>query len=591
MKQKIYLIIIMLLFGIIALIPNKTMAASSSGYTIEKYNIKVVVHSNNTFDVTEEINANFDIPKHGIFRKIPVKNTVMRQDYSTSKNKAKVKNIRVNDSFEVSTEKGYKVIKIGSASKTYTGQKKYIIKYKYDIGKDPLKNADELYYNLIGNQWDTSIDNVTFSIIMPKEFDKEKLGFSCGRANTADSSKINFEVIGNTITGSVTDTLNAGEGLTVRLTLPEGYFSGRIDWYSIFVIILCLAFVLIAYMMWSKYGKDDPVIETVEFYPPEGFNSAEIGYMYEGKADTKSVISLLVYLADKGYLKIEETGKKGLLSGKNSFRIIKLKDYDGGNISERKFFDGLFAKKRKPTINELKSVLGDDIDESNISIKQCVKGEDLYDSFYVTVDSIKSTLNSRGNKYKIFESVASGKRKYIIFMIIAIIAVIFGKYIIENEISIMSVMTGLISIGALVMFYFIMPKRTPYGNEMLGKIRGFKRFLETAEKPQLEELVSKNPEYYYNILPYTYALGVSKVWMKQFETIAMQAPNWYNGYDDDYFDTYRFNRFMDNTMRSATAAMISTPQSSSGSGFSSGGGFTGGGFSGGGSGGGGGGSW
>ena len=72
-----------------------------------------------------------------------------------------------------------------------------------------------------------------------------------------------------------------------------------------------------------------------------------------------------------------------------------------------------------------------------------------------------------------------------------------------------------------------MPKRTPYGNEMLGKLKGFRRFLETAEKPQLESLVMQNPEYFYNILPYTYALGVSDVWINQFESIALEARHWY----------------------------------------------------------------
>ena len=38
-----------------------------------------------------------------------------------------------------------------------------------------LKNADELYYNLIGNEWDADISNVTFKITMPKSFDKSLL--------------------------------------------------------------------------------------------------------------------------------------------------------------------------------------------------------------------------------------------------------------------------------------------------------------------------------------------------------------------------------------------------------------------------------
>ena len=118
---------------------------------------------------------------------------------------------------------------------------------------------------------------------------------------------------------------------------------------------------------------------------------------------------------------------------------------------------------------------------------------------------------------------------------------------------------------------------------MLGKIRGFKRFLETAEKNQLEKLVERNPEYFYNMLPYTYALDVSKIWMEQFETIAFKEPDWYEANEN-------FSTFMTTTMTSVEYVMSFSPSSiddfreSSSS-------DSGGGSSGGGSGGGGGGSW
>lgn len=121
---------------------------------------------------------------------------------------------------------------------------------------------------------------------------------------------------------------------------------------------------------------------------------------------------------------------------------------------------------------------------------------------------------------------------------------------------------------------------------MLGRINGFKNFLESAEKEKLEELVNDNPEYFYNILPYAYVLGVSDKWMKKFEGITMEAPHWYYSYYPYSYIT--FGRFMRNTMSTASNYMVAMPKSSgSGGGFSSGGG----GFSGGGVGGGGGGSW
>lgn len=145
----------------------------------------------------------------------------------------------------------------------------------------------------------------------------------------------------------------------------------------------------------------------------------------------------------------------------------------------------------------------------------------------------------------------------------------------QKPIYLITYIIGIISIGLLILFTKILPKRTPYGNEVLGKIRGFKRFLEKTERSQLETLVNGDPEYFYNILPYIYALGGSETWMSQFETIALQAPNWYRGYSS--FSIHEFNEFMNDTMKLALEIYKS--------------GSSGGGSSGGGSGGGGGGSW
>lgn len=48
------------------------------------------------------------------------------------------------------------------------------------------------------------------------------------------------------------------------------------------------------------------------------------------------------------------------------------------------------------------------------------------------------------------------------------------------------------------------------GVKLRGEVVGFKEFLETVEKDKLEELVEDDPTYFYNILPYTMALGISE---------------------------------------------------------------------------------
>ena len=166
---------------------------------------------------------NLDI---GIFRKIPLINNVKRIDGTTSKNRAKITNISVSENYTTYKENGYEVIKIGDISESVIGKHTYTIRYTYNIGKDPLKDVDELYYNLIGNEWDANIGDVKFKVTMPKTFDKSLLGFSSGYEGSTNNIDVQYNVDGNVISGYLTDVLRAGEAFTIRLTLPEGYFVG-----------------------------------------------------------------------------------------------------------------------------------------------------------------------------------------------------------------------------------------------------------------------------------------------------------------------------------------------------------------------------
>ena len=612
-KKIIGVILFILSFILISFLPNNSYAVTD--YVINSYDINVKVNENNTFDITETITANFYTRKHGIIRTIPLKNTIERLDGSTSTNRVKITNLQVNNDYSKSNSNGNLAIKIGNQDTYVTGLQKYVIKYTYDIGVDPVKDADEFYYNLIGTEWDTRISSVSFSITMPKEFDASSLGFSSGRYGYTDSDSVSYSVNGNTISGIYTDTLPAGNGLTVRLTLPDNYFVGarnnNTDYYIIIGISLVIVFI--AFILWLLFGKDKPVIETVEFYPPEGYNSAELAFLYKGETDDKAIVSLLIYLASKGYLSIKETENKALFASTKDFTIYKLKEYDGTNEIEKLFFDGLFRTRSSVT------------------------SSDLTNRFYITVNRIKKLLNKKENKTKIFDKKSLQLRGFIIPMMLIIFILITVKpfydtgmlselpvalifpgigfslmisiltssspksakifiifwgllfggiplfmilpIIFSTPVSAITYFIGILCIIVLYIFRKIILKRTPFGLEILGKIKGFKRFLETAEKDQLESMVEKEPEYFYNILPYTYALDVSDKWVEQFENIAVESPSWY--YSNTAFSVHSFGIFMNSTMTRVNTSMTSRP-SSSGSGGSSGGGFSGGGSGGGG---------
>lgn len=634
MKKIRNIIAVVLAFCIMITASNIHAAYESTGYNITAYNVDIYVTEGNVLKVTEKIDTNFKSAKHGIIRNIPLTGTVRRSDGSKGSFRAKISNIKVSDNYTKTTSftNGQKLVelKIGDADTTLRGNKSYTISYDYALGDDKVSDYDELYYNIIGTQWDTTISNVTFSIHMPKDFDTSKIGFTHGTQGSSQTDGITYEVDGNTITGEYNSDLSSYNGLTVRIELPEGYFviKDYQKYIDYAVIALFIGLVVITFVLWLKNGKDRPVVETVEFYPPEDLNSAELAQVYKGEVRGQDVTSLLIYLANKGYLKIKEEDKKGLISTYKAITFVKLKEYDGENYSEKTFFDGIFK-------------YGDEVPISK-----------LEDRFYVTQGKIVNHINSKKNIEKVIDK-KSRKSKTITtvfeFLVLIVTCLTLGMATGDISNSLFSLPfvicslamikagvgffkkkeaggivvgamlifmsfcfffssqtmvlvesdgfssadwlvlgIGVVSIILLIIFETIMPARTEYGTKMLGKIRGFKRFLETARKEELERLVEENPSYFYDILPYTYVLGVSSKWIKKFETMNLRSPDWYDS--ANAFTVSDFGRSINNAFNTTNSAMSSSP-SSSGSSSGGGGGSSGGGFSGGGSGGGGGSSW
>lgn len=384
------------------------------------------------------------------------------------------------------------------------------------------------------------IQNVTFRITMPKDFDADKLGFAAGEQGSTESEHVDYEVDGRVIKGSYNGVLYPNEGLTVRLELPEDYFVGAgYDTNVLTLVIFLVPFValIISFILWYKFGMDDDAIETVEFYPPDGMNSLQMAFIYKGKAENKDVISLLVYLASKGYLKITEAQETAFIGTKSGFRLTKLKEYDGYDFCERTFLKGLFKSK-------------------NI-----VRLSDLQDEFYKTTNRILSEVNKKEYKNKIFEKMSGRKSIWVFIMILIslltilviptweygnlgslgltlflalfytpIYAVTFIKglpkffrlfwggftfvhsmaffstmsiadAVMHEKVYLVSTLFGAACVIGMIVCFKAMPKRTPYGRKMYRKIKGFKNFLETAEKAKLEEVVLENPSLLQYIIP------------------------------------------------------------------------------------------
>lgn len=590
-------------------------------YEITNYKLDIVVNENNIFNVTEIIDVNFLQPKHGIYRKIPTYTRVLMPDGAYKAITAVISNVKIQQNTNCVTgkEDDYYFLKFGNANETLTGNYTYAFSYDYRIGPDIYENSDYFFFNLVGTEWDTRVDNVEYTITMPKDFDSSKIEFASGNTHNSTYADVEYTVTGNTISGKLNTILNAGEAFTIKIELPDGYFKNASFMNKTLTIVYCIVPILVAiiYFVFAFIFTKNNLVEPITFYPPDNLNSLDLAFLFKGKVNASDVSSLIIFLANKGYISIEEraqTTKKGKTT-KSKIIFYKLKDYDGNNKNEKLVMNGLFPTGKSTTT-----------------------AEEVKTDFYLTTNAVIKNKNKSSEKKKILAKVNNAFlvigvilamflfiwsilipniviKAYstilaccfvfiflVTFMTILykifdpkpmpIILFILGflSFVIHSTLEI--VFKGLticsvffficIALAILVNFVALkVNKRTEYGAVMLGKIKGFKQFLTLAEKPKLEELVEENPSYFYDILPYTYVLGVSKKWISKFDDIVNSPPSWYIGVSFDNFSLIALTNSINRSMNSASS---SHSPSSDGS-------FSGGGFSGGGFGGGGGGSW
>ena len=552
-------------------------------YTTDGFFTTVDVQENASMHVTEEIYVTFTSDAHGIYRYIPSDDVYayfMHDGTLQSKELAyKIQNVACEGE-EISTERvsGNLMIRIGSADKLIRGAHKYTLEYDIVMFKDGIDYLDQFYWNVVPAYWDTDIEFAAFSVTMPKAFDTSAVDVITGPVGTGDTTRASWEMDGeNTLIGHV-EGLEGSEGITVRIVLPEGYWVGMKDETVFWRIAQGIMAGLTAFgvILFLKKGKDPRPVQTVEFYPPDDLSPAEVGYIYDTNIDDKDMTSLVMWFAARGYLKIhaEETETRFLKRDKIKVTLQKLKDLPQGAAAyQRTFFNALFEASDWADMDVLS------------------KSTSFADSYEAAKKSLQTRYGPK-TKRKLQEgygNMALGCVTWILMLLVLVASIVILR-IDDRQ---LKILLGEFVAGGLIVIVctLFMSRPTAYRTEMLGRIKGFREFIDLAEVDRINALVEKDPDYFYFILPYAYVFGLTDKWAKNFERLSPQTPEWYDG--PAYYMTTPsvFCKTMDTGVRSALSeSVVHTTSSSS---FSGGGSFSsgGGGFSGGGGGGGGGGGW
>ncbi len=610
-----------------------TGAQAKEGFDILLYEVRMDVQDDHSVILTETIDVEFTQQLHGIYRTIP-----LQTHFNTW---GTISHIQMLSSHPYTTtrEGGFLKIRIGDANKWAAQKERYQLTYQFHLGHDGLDTMDELYYNLIGNGWNTNINEVRFEIHMPHPFDSTNVSMTYGLTFSQEKDQVQFSVDGQHIAGFMTRRLGPYEGLTIAIPLPEGYFSAMpipkdyAGMLRTFGPPLYLSLLLLGFALWQKWGRNQPFIPTVEFYAPSGLTSADLGYIFDNQVDNEDLLSLIIYWASQGYLRIEEKALQGFFASKPGFVFHRLADLpDSAKPYEKKMFQDLFriyGNGDSVSDDQLKNHFYKTMEStrklllygfthrnenrifgrwvpfvkaglillailisfaSHFALTYAFFPEPLLDVLGITMVIYPTSLLVSFGAFFLLGKVqrGSGWSMKIAFFMVGLLqaALLVGFAIIGSmENVLLSGFLGYLASLVLIYLTFRADQRTALGHKYMEQLMGFRQFLLEAEQDRIEMLSEQNPEYFYNILPYAMVLGVSERWAKKFEHFALTPPAWYvSSRPDANFNSWLFYRSLSSSMSTMSASMTAMPSQR-------GGGSSGGGFSGGGSGGGGGGGW
>lgn len=556
-----------------------------SDWGISQFNSDLNIQPDSKIDVTETITADFTnaFSKHGLLRYIPVS----YQDRNYQRMNIRFTLVSVTDEkgtpYEVATTPdGDNIdLKIGSADVEVTGQiKTYVIKYQLQRGINTFPDHDELFWNSTGNGWEVPISHSITTITIPNGANKEALKAICYTGSGYSTAQdCDSEIVdSHTFRFTTKHALGPEQGISVAASFPKGLVtfpnpSIYILWFieDNWGYLIPLLVLLYCFYSWNKNGRDPKATHPTimpEYEAPDGLSPAEIGTLLDDKVDTQDITSGIIDLATRGYLKIIEKKEKKFLGEKVTYtleRNTKMTDKDLKPF-EQKIYQALFE--------------GD---------ADSVELDDLKYKFYSSIPDIQTSIYEKLVTDKYYASNPDKVRQkylgigsFILFFTIFFLPV----FLIDWN---LSVFIGLALCGIIIIvFSFIMPKKTQKGVDTYIHILGLEEFIKTAEKDRLKFYEKEN--IFEKILPYAIALGIADKWAKACEGLMVTAPSWYSSSDPNmmtHFNTYYFLNSLNSFNGSLSTNLTSSPRSSSsggGSGFS--GGFSGGGF-----GGGGGGSW
>lgn len=614
---------------------STSVSANRGGFVYRNISLEAVVHENNEWEMTETFDIFFDQPRHGFYRYIPnsfkLKHKVDGK-LESFPYRCVIDDISV-DGWKFTTEDSndeFCIIRIGDENREVEGLQRYEISYTFSYPDDRLADMDYLFHTVLGTEFEDPIEHFEFHISFDKPLPddiEDLLEVYAGEYGKTDGviEDLSIEVSPTEIRGEASN-VEPRHGITLYAELPSDYYENvRTINYTLFYLFLALTVLLAVVIAFFLFTQRTPhVTKVIEFYPPEGISSAEVGTIIDDSADNIDITSLIPWLAGQGYIKIREF-KKGRIFKTTDLELTKVKDLPTNAPSyQRRLMKMLFSEGDVVCMKDI-GERPSEFEAIKDALSKQFKGprkltEMRWPVWLYGLLAIAGTLALGFNSVVTMIDTEMLMGAGLLFGLPMILAVMFrvnssagdliegtGRRVLYFILTTVLMLAcwgvyafvfinhgaplGLIPSLAIFVVCHLLTEMsgrfnvsTDYRVQMMGRLLGFKEFIETAEKDRLQQLQADDPQYFYKVLPYAMVFDLSDKWDDLFKDIEVQKPDWYES--STPLMGYALTHNMVHNFYTTASNAISTISHSSDSGSSGGGGF-----SGGGGGGGGGGSW
>ena len=524
-----------------------------------------------TINVKEDFTTNFFVNKHWIIRTIPLNYTVEWHNFhiDVSDIYVKWKNFSTNKSnWEIE-------IKIWDADRTVIWKQNYPISYSvYGLIRNfSWMGYAELYWNLVGYDFDTNINKVHAEIILPKIYtwftDDDFLITTDWSTTGVDKFLWNVDWSQwNKVIIDYDKTLPSYQGITLSIRFPNNYFTfdherqakliGHTnnsfwDFIPWIVSILWITTLIIWIrkklnnFRWDKIdrksgnlkwelAKQFPVI--VQYEPPKWINSAEAGLLIHREAKAKDMLSLIYKWASEWLIRLsfEEEEWSFFKKATKNIIITKIKDINPESPAyEKDFFKALIRIERN-------KISGD----TNLYNKLGLSTLEYY-----WVKNWRFTW--RKNKWGL-----------IFFWFIALMIVMNIFEWTYPRVSFLAFLGFFAIIIYSAANYQL--KETEEWARLISHVLWYREFLAACDENKLRLFLQQDPLYFDKILPYAIAFGLDTELIKKIEPLMQEMNIKSSWYDWDIHSIYYINNII------SSAAINSVPPQTS---YSSSGWFSG----------------